>query len=147
MGAKTSTVEPEPLPPTADAEDSKDLSIANHPPTQLPGPQLLHQLIQTASRRDEAPAPAIDFLEAVAVGVGTVRSLSYAELHQASDHLAACISSSLGDSSSSGAESETDRRSFTVPVLIPQSIELYVSLLAILKAGGAFCPLNLDVSV
>ncbi len=29
-------------------------------------------------------------------------------------------------------------------VLIPQGPALYISLLAILKAGGAFCPLNLD---
>ncbi|RXG44662.1 hypothetical protein VDGE_30478 [Verticillium dahliae] len=33
---------------------------------------------------------------------------------------------------------------FIVPVLVPQSTQLYIALLAILKAGGAFCPLNLD---
>jgi non-ribosomal peptide synthetase component F len=31
-----------------------------------------------------------------------------------------------------------------IPVFLPQSPELYVVLLAILKAGKAFCPLNLD---
>ncbi|KAJ5730217.1 uncharacterized protein N7483_004725 [Penicillium malachiteum] len=31
-----------------------------------------------------------------------------------------------------------------VPVLLPQSLELYITWLAILKAGGAFCPLNTD---
>lgn len=31
-----------------------------------------------------------------------------------------------------------------MPVLLQQSPDLYITLLAILKAGGAFCPLNLD---
>ncbi|KAJ6172405.1 hypothetical protein N7470_001472 [Penicillium chermesinum] len=31
-----------------------------------------------------------------------------------------------------------------VPVLLPQSLDLYITWLAILKAGAAFCPLNID---
>ena len=34
-----------------------------------------------------------------------------------------------------------------VPLLIPQSVELYIAILAILKAGAAFCPLHLDTPV
>lgn len=58
--------------------------------------------------------------------------MTYAELHSASDALANHISALC------------DRKPSIVPVLISQSPLLYVSLLAILKAGSAFCPLNLD---
>ncbi|KAG8423318.1 non-ribosomal peptide synthetase nps2 [Metarhizium acridum] len=42
------------------------------------------------------------------------------------------------------AESRDIETDTVIPVLIPQSPHLYISLLAILKAGGAFCPLNAD---
>ncbi|KAH6618412.1 non-ribosomal peptide synthetase [Chaetomium sp. MPI-SDFR-AT-0129] len=106
------------------------LSIANYPAKRVPGPSLLHHLVAKAS--DESPL-AIDFFS-------TSRhrtSLSYAALHEASDVLANRISALAGGSKCSSP--------FVVPVLIPQSLELYISLLAILKAGGAFCPINSDV--
>lgn len=58
--------------------------------------------------------------------------MTYAELHSASDALAVRISGLCSNKSS------------IIPVLIHQSPLLYISLLAILKAGSAFCPLNLD---
>ncbi|EDN10968.1 predicted protein [Histoplasma mississippiense (nom. inval.)] len=36
------------------------------------------------------------------------------------------------------------KRNPVIPVLLPQSIELYIAWLSILKAGAAVCPLNLD---
>ncbi|KAL2173308.1 non-ribosomal peptide synthetase [Thermothelomyces heterothallicus CBS 202.75] len=106
------------------------LSIINHPATRLEGPNLLHLLVQASSIDG---LDAIDFLGAD----GRRTSLSYAELHHASELLALRISALARASGCPGP--------FVVPVLLPQSPELYIALLAILKAGGAFCPMNLDV--
>jgi len=106
-------------------------SILNHPPKRLPGPRLLHHLVQK-SPKDQGSS-AIDFL----ASDGSRRSLSYQEFHDASDALAFQISELAGI--------QSDLRPFIVPVLVPQGPELYVALLAVLKAGGAFCPLNLDI--
>ncbi|KAH8666874.1 amino acid adenylation domain-containing protein [Xylariales sp. PMI_506] len=110
--------------------DAKDLSILNPAPRLLPGPALLHELIQTCSCNGK---PAIDYLDES----GRRKSLSYDELHKLSDSLAAHIASELhkvGDAP----------EQLIIPLMIPQSPELYISILAILKIGGAFCPLNLD---
>lgn len=106
--------------------DHDNLSICNPRPKLLPGPLLLHDLVAAAS-----DATAIDFLS------GEEQStLSYKQLHDASDCLSQLIRSDI---------SEVDRDADTViPVLMPQCPLLYISLLAVLKAGGAFCPLNID---
>ncbi|OCL06123.1 acetyl-CoA synthetase-like protein [Glonium stellatum] len=104
------------------------LSILNEHPVRLDGPQLLHRLIETSRMLGDC---AIDFLESD----GTRRKISYQSLHELSDTLARRIRRSLS------GQSQTPN---VIPVLLPQSPELYVTLLAILKAGGAFCPLNLD---
>lgn len=52
-----------------------------------------------------------------------------------SDAFAARITEILG---------KLESASSIIPVFLPQCPELYVVLLAILKAGKAFCPLNLD---
>jgi len=107
---------------------SPTLSVLNHPPTVLPGPQLLHELVRKSS---VAGNLAIDFLE----GSLKRRELSYESLHSVSNGLAWRIQDALkGLHSVSGV----------VPLLLPQSPELYITILAILKAGKAFCPLNLD---
>ncbi len=111
------------------SETETALSIVNHPATRLPGPGLLHSLVQTSSADGQL---AVDFLTSNDTRV----SLSYAHLHDAADALAARISALAGPQGS---------KPFVVPLLVPQSPELYVALLAILKAGGAFCPMNLDV--
>lgn len=104
--------------------DLNHLSICNPNPTKLPGPALLHDLI-------EAPrsAPALEYL-----ADGERTYLSYQQFHDAADSLAKLISSAHDDRDSQ----------IVVPVLLPQSPYLYISLLAILKAGAAFCPLNID---
>ncbi|KAK3903580.1 hypothetical protein C8A05DRAFT_14464 [Staphylotrichum tortipilum] len=109
---------------------SDNLSIVNHPATRLPGPALLHLLVQTGSENRRL---AIDYLASDDSRV----SLSYAEFHHASETLASRISALAGPLPGS--------EQFVVPVLIPQGPQLYIALLAILKAGGAFCPMNLDV--
>ncbi|KAH6843467.1 hypothetical protein B0I37DRAFT_437805 [Chaetomium sp. MPI-CAGE-AT-0009] len=117
---------------TAVREVEAALSIVNHPPTRLLGPSLLHLLVQNSSQDGQA---AIDFLSPD----GSRTFLSYAELHEASEALACRLSALIGPLDS--------LKPFVIPVLVPQSPELYIALLAILKAGGAFCPMNLDVPV
>ncbi|KAJ5815263.1 AMP-dependent synthetase/ligase [Penicillium riverlandense] len=111
------------------ANELPKMSILNPSPSLLPGSQLLHQLVAlTGSGSNNA----IEFLAAD----GQIRSLTYHALDALSTTLAAEITSSLA--------SADDSRKRVVPVLLPQSVELYISWLAILKAGAAFCPLNTD---
>ncbi|KAJ8117348.1 hypothetical protein OPT61_g1437 [Boeremia exigua] len=102
------------------------LSILNESPKAFGGPNLLHELVpQTSS------ASAIDFLEH---GIKR-RKFSYQQLHTLSNTLAQRITE---------LTATLENASAVVPVLLPQCPELYIVLLAILKAGKAFCPLNLD---
>lgn len=107
-----------------------ELSISNPSPCTLPGPQLLHELALSGAHDGNH---AIEFLTAD----GNVRCLSYRALDRVSSKLAAEINAA------SKFDAEEPRK-FVVPVLVPQSLELYIAQLAILKAGGAFCPLNID---
>ncbi len=112
--------------------DQASLSILNPRPVRLPGPNLLHQLVRELP---VAGGPALEYL-----GPGDERvSLTYQQLHRLSDSLASEICRRIPDA--------VRQSPFVVPVLLPQCSELYISLLAILKAGGAFCPLNLDAPV
>ncbi|KAK4460666.1 non-ribosomal peptide synthetase [Cladorrhinum samala] len=110
-----------------------DLAIINHPPKRLPGPSHLHLLVQRDSAGN-SNVPAIDFL----AEDQSRTSISYAQLHSASDSLAAEITRLA-------SIRPQQKQQFVVPLLVPQGPNLYIALLAILKAGGAFCPLNLDV--
>lgn len=106
------------------------LSVSNSPPVTLPGPQLLHKLALGSAHE---PKPAIEFLSSD----GDTSRLSYHSLDRLSSKLAAkIVTVSVTD------RSELQR--MVVPVLLPQSMDLYITWLAILKAGGAFCPLNID---
>jgi amino acid adenylation domain-containing protein len=112
------------------SEMDMELSISNPSPCTLPGPQLLHELALSGAHDGNH---AIEFLMAD----GNVRCLSYRDLDRVSSKLAVQIHAA----SASDAEK---LQKMVVPVLLPQSLELYISQLAILKAGGAFCPLNTD---
>ncbi|KAH9826478.1 Nonribosomal peptide synthetase [Teratosphaeria destructans] len=92
------------------------LSILNPTPTRLPGCSLLHHLV-----RDSVPNAAVALEHTSADG--TCERLTYDQLHQRSDALATVL-----------LRGDTTR-----------SPQLYISQLAILKAGGAFCPIPLDV--
>ena len=96
----------------------------------LPGPTLLQDLIPRTSASGE---PAIDSLSAD----GTRVTLSYSDFHTSSDSLAVILRRHLDSS-------PTTKQDRIVPVLLRQSPDLYITQLAILKAGAAFCPLNLD---
>lgn len=105
------------------------LSILNPDPQRISGPALLHHLVAGASPSD---LPAIDYRSA-----GGVRStVSYHGLHARAELLARRILAALPETRDDGQ--------LVVPLLLPQSPELYIAQLAVLKAGGAFCPLNLD---
>jgi amino acid adenylation domain-containing protein len=105
----------------------KDLSILNENPNFVEGPTLLHELVPTSSG-----ASAIEFLEH---GFKR-RKFSYQRLHALSDILARRIIE---------LTATLEYASAIIPVLLPQCPELYIVLLGILKAGKAFCPLNLDI--
>jgi non-ribosomal peptide synthetase component F len=107
--------------------NSQTLSVLNEHPSKLEGPGLLHELV----RPSDHDATAIDFLE----HGSKRRKFSYRTLHDLSDSLASRIARVLA---------KLECASPIIPVLLPQSPELYIVLLAILKVGRAFCPLNLD---
>jgi len=104
------------------------LSVLNRNPKTLDGPGYLHDLVPKSSPTNQ---PAIDFLE----NGSQRRKLTYGTLHTASDTLASRIRTHL---------SRLEAPAVVIPVLLPQSPELYVALLAILKSGRAFCPIGLD---
>lgn len=108
---------------------STSLSILNPDPIRLPGPSFLHELVRDSSPDD---APALDYLDSDE----TRMVVTYCELHSRSERLARRILAALPQ--------DHGQQQLVVPVLLPQCPELYISQLAILKAGGAFCPLNLD---
>lgn len=109
--------------------ESSSLSILNPHPRRLSGPPFLHHLVRHVSLNN---LPAIDYQSAD----GSRKSLSYAEFHGQAKALSRRILDSCP-----GIQPQEQ---LVVPVLLPQCPELYMSQLAILKAGGAFCPLNLD---
>jgi amino acid adenylation domain-containing protein len=110
-----------------------NLSILNDPPKVLDGPKLLHRLIRW---EEHTEACAVDF-----TSNGRRQQYSYGEVQS-------CVTSLVGRIQDSLAKSNTrtdkSRRQHIVPVLIPQSPGLYISQLAVLNSGGAFCPINLD---
>lgn len=111
---------------------ASQLSILNPYPQKLAGPSLLHDLLQQNVGEN---TPALDFLD----DCGERHITSYENLHLKSNILA----SHLHHLRSNSGIHENGR--FIVPVFIGQCPELYMTQLAILKAGGAFCPLTLDV--
>lgn len=113
---------------------AEGLSFNNPNPRQLAGARFLHELIPHEENCEGTPA--LDYSDKD----GRQCTISYTELHRRSGRLAARITHELQH------ESEPNRSGspLVVPVMIPQSPELYLSIVAILKCGGAFCPLNLD---
>lgn len=117
---------------TSDASpnDEMRLSIANPEPYELPGPSFLHQL---AFHHGQLNSPALEFLNVD----HSVQKLSFQELDSLSTQLAQRLTQKFDCS----RPSPIGR---VVPVLLPQSVELYIAWLAVLKAGAAFCPLSTD---
>ncbi|KAI1473274.1 acetyl-CoA synthetase-like protein [Daldinia caldariorum] len=117
------------------ATESGGLSILNPSPATLEGPKLLHDLVSKVS---DDGLPAIDHHRSTGESV----SISYHELHSTAAAVAARILETL-----QLPGSVDSREQLVIPILIPQSPALYISLLAILKVGAAFCPLNADIPV
>ena len=109
------------------------LSILNPYPKKISGPGLLHHLV--ADRCCHNDQPAIEYLSPD----GVTDCLTYQQLHQRAESLARKIESEW----TRCAPSQPFR--FIVPIFIQQCPDLYISQLAALKAGAAFCPISLDV--
>lgn len=117
--------------PSSSPASHPSLSILNPNPERIPGPSFLHDLVRTTSPNH---LPALDYQAAS----GSREAVSYPELHSRSDDLARRILAALPKGH------EKEQLQLVVPLLLSQCPELYISQLAVLKAGGAFCPLNLD---
>jgi amino acid adenylation domain-containing protein len=111
-------------------DDNMILSIANQEPQILPGPKFLHSLVDWSTFSSRS---AIEFWDSSRNSL----TVTYSELSRQSDDLAARIYCSHNSSSASIQP--------VIPLLIPQSPNLYVAMLAVLKTGCAFCPIHLDV--
>lgn len=111
---------------------SRRLSILNPNPRKLSGPDNLHNLVANDGCEGK---PAIKY----ALPSGDVESLTYDQLHRKANSLARVIRSKL----SLPSTSKLPR--LIVPIFIQQCPLLYISQLATLQAGAAFCPLTLDV--
>lgn len=107
------------------------LSIINPQPKRMPGPELLHQLITTKPLSNNV-AIEHNFAD------GICEQITYSELSRLSNALASKIRAFAGP------DDRRDARRFIIPCFLPHSLELYISQLAILKAGGAFCHIPLD---
>ncbi|KAG9237778.1 peptide synthetase [Amylocarpus encephaloides] len=103
-------------------------SILNDPPKLLEGPQYLHNLIPWDQHYNTC---AIDFTDK-----DQRHRYTYHEMRLSVLDLANRI--------------QQEHKNFDkptqniIPVLVPQCPGLYISQLAILESGGAFCPINLD---
>ena len=112
---------------------AEKLSILNEPPRVLDGQQLLHELIHFERHSD---ACAIDFTRHEKRGQYTYRDVQL------------CVGALVAQIQQALAANETRKNQRStqhiVPVLLPQSPSLYISQLAVLQSGGAFCPIYLD---
>ncbi|KAK4938609.1 NRPS protein [Elasticomyces elasticus] len=115
-------------PPINGTHTARDLSIVNKA-RQIPsGPQLLHELIAF----DQTQRVLLDFL----TSDGKRIQLTYHEFHCLTDLLSRDIQARL---------ERISRQRYIVPVIIPQSPELYIAWVAVLKAGAGFCPVAHDI--
>lgn len=110
------------------------LSISNPQPRKLAGPELLHELVPTDGTANNHIA--IDYFPA---GGTATQHLEYQDFHRRANVLAHKIRNICNQSTLSKPQH------LIIPILIPQCPDLYISQLATLKAGGAFCPIVLDV--
>ena len=105
------------------------LSILNDPPKVLEGSQLLHQLIKWD---DHQQSCAIDF-----TNNNHRQKYTYSQIQ-------ACVRALISRIENTLPGSLSPQSQHIIPILLPQSPGLYISQLAILESGGAFCPINLD---
>src|SRR5580765_5323249 len=99
------------------------LNTWNETRAEFPGDATLHELIQAQAVRTPTRT-------AVVAEAGVTRELTYAELDRRADALAARLQAL-------GVERDTP-----VAVIMERSAELVVALLAVLKSGGAYVPVD-----
>lgn len=129
--ARARKLKGQPSPQQDHDHSETKLSIVNEKPSLRPGQQLLHELAQSHYQGQDT---ALEYLGAN----DEVQSLTYTTLCQRAATLTSKISGLLRRQ-----KVDPDSR-IVIPVLLPQSPELYIALLAVLEAGAAFCPLALD---
>ena len=112
---------------------TEKLSILNPYPRRIPGSELLHELVSNGSVES---CIAIEYLSPNEA----IERLSYSDLRLRSDVLAHRILSAWQRHPTTSIPER-----FIAPIFIQQCPDLYVSELAALKAGAAFCPIALDV--
>ncbi|KAH8596027.1 hypothetical protein B0O99DRAFT_686077 [Bisporella sp. PMI_857] len=108
-----------------------EISVLNDPPSLLGGPQLLHELLNF---KKHGARNALDFTRN-----GKRERYSYREVSSCVELLKLRIQEALDGLTGNNLPSQ-----HIIPILLPQSPGLYISQYAILKSGGAFCPINLD---
>ncbi|KAL5600877.1 uncharacterized protein BROUX77_005126 [Berkeleyomyces rouxiae] len=109
------------------------MAALNQAPVRVTGPELLHHLVLGNGAHDDKTA-----IEALLKDNRKI-FISYAEL----DHLSALLRDQILEHLAEHAVGP-DSRQPVIPILLPQCPELYIAQLAVLRAGGAFCPLNMD---
>ena len=107
------------------------LSIINAEPQLLPGPQLLHEILP---QRRDSQGCALQYLGSD----GQIRSFTYIDLISRAKVLAGKLVREL-------RQRGVGPSRLVIPVLLSQCPELYITLLAILQIGAAFCPLGTDM--
>lgn len=117
-------------PRVATATALADLAIVNQSRQTLQGPTLLHELI--ASPAQDPDRLILDYLSSQ----GQRIALNYVQFRHLTDTLARDILSQL---------TSCETGDMIIPAIIPQCPELYIAWVSVLKAGAAYCPVNLDV--
>ena len=110
------------LPFLSPAEEEQQISAWNQTAREFPANACVHHLFEEQVKRTP---------HAIALRCGSVE-LSYTELDQRANELARYLMSH-------GVSGEA-----LVAVCLPRSAEMVISLLAVLKAGGAYLPLDLS---
>ncbi|KAM0421201.1 hypothetical protein ACHAPT_011093 [Fusarium lateritium] len=132
------------------AGTAPEFSALNHPPLMEPPPQfssnwdvaiqptLLHAGFEHWASKTPS-FPALDFVSSPSSAKEPARHqiLSYGMLNKAANYLACHLRDFV-------LQNTTDAGQCTVPVYMSTSPELYVSYLAVLKAGFAFSPLPME---
>ncbi|KAK6586729.1 hypothetical protein PZA11_000019 [Diplocarpon coronariae] len=111
-------------------------SVLNDPPAVLPGPQLLHELIRWEKHSSSC---AVDFTSS-----GTRKRYTYRDVQTCVSAVQSQIQIQPSPLKGRNSRSSGPNPQQIVPVLLPQSPGLYISQLAILQSGAAFCPIHLD---
>ncbi len=109
------------------------LSCWQQPVAQFPVTACLHQAFEQQAARTP---------NAIALRVGE-QSISYASLNARANRLARYLRCSLGDAHAEGVEARSSENKHTlIGICLPREDELVVAILAVLKAGCGYLPID-----